>query len=131
VCRSLFYQDNNIPTANFILTESKADVLRLAKLPVVNKLGKEGYDGRGVQMLRVKEDLQNAFDRPGLLEDLIDFEKEISVIVARNEKGEVETFPAVEMVFHPEQNLVEYFICPGTNFKDDIPASGFNCKIGD
>lgn len=107
-----FYQDNNIPTANFILTESKADVLRLAKLPVVNKLGKEGYDGRGVQMLRVKEDLQNAFDRPGLLEDLIDFEKEISVIVARNEKGEVETFPAVEMVFHPEQNLVEYLFAP-------------------
>jgi 5-(carboxyamino)imidazole ribonucleotide synthase len=107
-----FYKDNNIPTAHFELTENKADVLRMAKLPVVNKLGKEGYDGRGVQVLRVKEDLQKAFDKPGLLEDLIDFEKEISVIVARNEKGEVETFPAVEMVFHPEQNLVEYLFAP-------------------
>jgi 5-(carboxyamino)imidazole ribonucleotide synthase len=107
-----FYKDNNIPTANFILTENKEDVLRLAELPVVNKLGKEGYDGRGVQILRVKEDLQKAFDKPGLLEDLIPFEKEISVIVARNEKGEIETFPAVEMVFHPEQNLVEYLFAP-------------------
>lgn len=107
-----FYKDNQIPTANFVLTENKEDVARLAKLPVVNKLGKEGYDGRGVQVLRVKEDLQKAFDKPGLLEDLIDFEKEISVIVARNEKGEIETFPAVEMVFHPEQNLVEYLFAP-------------------
>lgn len=107
-----FYQENNIPTANFVLTENKNDVIRLAKLPVVNKLGREGYDGRGVQVLRVKEDLQKAFDKPGLLEDLIDFEKEISVIVARNEKGSVETFPAVEMVFHPEQNLVEYLFAP-------------------
>lgn len=107
-----FYKDNNIPTANFVLTENKEDVARLAKLPVVNKLGKEGYDGRGVQVLRVKEDLQKAFDQPGLLEDLINFEKEISVIVARSEKGEIETFPAVEMVFHPEQNLVEYLFAP-------------------
>lgn len=107
-----FYLENNIPTANFVLTENKEDVLRLAKLPVVNKLGKEGYDGRGVQVLRVKEDLQKAFDKPGLLEELIPFEKEISVIVARNEKGEVQTFPAVEMVFHPEQNLVEYLFAP-------------------
>jgi 5-(carboxyamino)imidazole ribonucleotide synthase len=45
-----------------------------------------------------------------LLEKLIDFEKEISVIVARSENGELETYPAVEMVFHPEQNLVEYLL---------------------
>ncbi len=107
-----FYKENNIPTANFVLTENKADVLRLAKLPMVNKLGKEGYDGRGVQILRVKEDLQKAFDKPGLLEELIPFEKEISVIVARNEKDETITFPAVEMVFHPEHNLVEYLFAP-------------------
>lgn len=107
-----FYKDNNIPTANFILTENREDVSRLAKFPVVNKLGREGYDGRGVQILRVKEDLQKAFDAPGLLEDLIDFEKEIAVLVVRNEKGGIETFPAVEMVFHPEQNLVEYLFAP-------------------
>ena len=107
-----FYKNNNIPTANFVLTENKGDVLRLAKLPMVNKLGKEGYDGRGVQILRAEADLQKAFDKPGLLEELVPFEKEISVIVARNAKGEVETFPAVEMVFHPEQNLVEYLFAP-------------------
>ena len=107
-----FYKNNGIPTAAFVLTENKEDVARLAKFPMVNKLGKEGYDGRGVQILRGKEDLANAFDKPGLLEELVPFDKEISVIVARNEKGQVETFPPVEMVFHPEQNLVEYLFAP-------------------
>lgn len=108
-----FFKDHKIPTAEFILTESKADVLKQELyLPAVNKLGREGYDGRGVQLLRSKEDLSKAFDAPGLLEKLIDFEKEISVIVSRNEKGEVAAFPAVEMVFHPEANLVEYLFSP-------------------
>src|SRR5579859_6869882 len=104
-----FYQSHNIPTADFLVVENKQDVVsRKSFLPAVNKLGKEGYDGRGVQVLRTEKDLDSAFDAPGLLETLIDFEKEISVMVARNERGETQTFPAVEMVFHPEANLVEY-----------------------
>jgi 5-(carboxyamino)imidazole ribonucleotide synthase len=108
-----FYQEKKIPTADFILTENAADVRKNKNfLPAVNKLGKEGYDGRGVQILRNENDLSQAFDAPGLLEKLIDFEKEISVIVARNERGEIKTFPVVEMVFHPVQNLVEYLFAP-------------------
>ncbi|MBT1685357.1 5-(carboxyamino)imidazole ribonucleotide synthase [Dawidia soli] len=111
--QKIFYRDSGIPTAEFVLTENAEDVRRHADfLPAVNKLGREGYDGRGVQILRSEKDLANAFDAPGLLEKLIDFEKEISVIVARNEQGEVKTFPVVEMVFHPVQNLVEYLFAP-------------------
>lgn len=108
-----FFIDNEIPTARFILTESKEDVKKnLHFIPCVHKLGKEGYDGRGVQVLRRVEDLDKAFDAPGLLEEWIDFEKEIAVIVARNEKGDIHTYPPVEMVFHPEKNLVEYLFAP-------------------
>ncbi|BDD00343.1 5-(carboxyamino)imidazole ribonucleotide synthase [Persicobacter psychrovividus] len=108
-----FYQDNNIPTSPFILTQDRNEVMRHADfLPAVHKLGKEGYDGRGVQMLRQVEDLSKAFDKPGVLEKLIDFETEISVIVARNEDGQVRTFPAVELIYHPEANLVEYLFAP-------------------
>ncbi|HYG02596.1 MAG TPA: 5-(carboxyamino)imidazole ribonucleotide synthase [Chryseosolibacter sp.] len=110
-----FYKKNNIPTAPFLLTENAADVrANRAFLPAVNKLGREGYDGRGVQILRSESDLSKAFDAPGLLEKLIDFEKEISVIVARNEKGEIKCFPVVEMVFHPKHNLVEYLFAPAS-----------------
>lgn len=104
-----FYKKNGIPTAEFILTENRADVVKKKHfLPAVNKLGKEGYDGRGVQILRSETDLNKAFDASGFLEKLVPFEKEISVIIARNEQGEVKAFPPVEMAFHPEQNLVEF-----------------------
>ncbi len=108
-----FYKDNNIPTADFILTENLADLRNNVDfLPAVNKIGKGGYDGRGVQIMRQKQDVEKGFDAPGLLEKLVDFEKEISVIVARNEAGEIKAFPPVELVFHPEANLVEYLLAP-------------------
>ena len=108
-----FYIDNDIPTAGFVLVENKNDVMaHRSFLPAVNKLGKEGYDGRGVQMLRKAADLDKAFDAPGLLEKLIPFDKEIAVIVAQNEKGDIASYPAVEMEFHPKKNLVEYLFAP-------------------
>jgi 5-(carboxyamino)imidazole ribonucleotide synthase len=108
-----FYKNNGIPTAEFYLTENAQEVKSYRHfLPLVNKLGREGYDGRGVQLMRQENDFEKAWDAPGLVEKLIDFEKEISVIAARNERGEVKTFPAVEMVFHPEHNLVEYLFSP-------------------
>src|SRR5258706_10682338 len=108
-----FYASHGIPTATFVLTESRSDVMaNKSLLPAVQKLGREGYDGRGVQILRNESDLQRAFDAPGLLESLVEFEKEIAVIVARNAGGKVASYPAVEMVFHPEANLVEYLFSP-------------------
>ena len=111
--QKMFYQTNHIPTADFVLTENREDVVAHAHwLPVVNKLGSEGYDGRGVQVLRTLEDLGKAFDRPGLVEKWIDFEKELSVIVARNENGEMKCFPVVQLEYHPEANLVEFLFAP-------------------
>ncbi|WP_026946424.1 5-(carboxyamino)imidazole ribonucleotide synthase [Algoriphagus marincola] len=110
-----FYQKNGIPTADFILAADQEDVLRnKAFLPAVNKLGKDGYDGRGVQILRDESDLDKAFDAPGLLEKLIDFETEIAVTVARNEKGDLIAYPAVECAFHPTANLVEFLFAPAS-----------------
>jgi 5-(carboxyamino)imidazole ribonucleotide synthase len=108
-----FYQNHGIPTAEFVFVEDAVDVSNHASfLPAVNKLGREGYDGRGVQIMKTAADLTKAFDAPGLLEKLIPFEKEIAVIVARNTRGDVQSYPAVEMVFHPVQNLVEYLFAP-------------------
>lgn len=108
-----FFQDQGIPTAEFVLTANREDARRhIDFLPAVSKLGREGYDGRGVQILRSAGDLEKAFDVPGLLEKFVAFDKEISVIVARNEQGEIAAFPAVEMVFHKEANLVEYLFSP-------------------
>ncbi|MDG1275874.1 MAG: 5-(carboxyamino)imidazole ribonucleotide synthase [Algoriphagus sp.] len=108
-----FYKSNGIPTAEFILTADKAEVIHNVDfLPAVNKLGKEGYDGRGVQVLRSSADLDKAFDAPGLLEKLIDFDREIAVTVARNSNGDLEVYPSVECAFHPTANLVEFLFAP-------------------
>jgi len=108
-----FYKDNQIPTSDFVLTANKEEVFAHKDLlPAVHKLGKEGYDGRGVQLLKAASDMDKAFDAPGLLEKWIDFEKELAVIVARNERGELRTFPTVECAFHPVHNLVEFLFSP-------------------
>lgn len=60
--------------------------------------------------MRTKEDLAKAFDAPSVLEELIDFEKELSVIVARNASGQIVSYPAVECEFNPEANLVELLL---------------------
>ena len=126
-----FYEDHQIPTAEFHLVENAKGVAAHKDfLPAVNKLGREGYDGRGVQIIRTESDLEKAFDAPGLLEKLIPFQKEIAVIVARNERGDVKTFPAVEMIFHPLQNLVEYLFAPATLDEKILKeAEGISRKI--
>jgi 5-(carboxyamino)imidazole ribonucleotide synthase len=43
---------------------------------------------------------------------MIPFEKEISIIVARNENGEMAVYPAVECEFSEEANLVEFLFAP-------------------
>ncbi len=108
-----FYKSNRLPTADFVLIENREELRQKTDLlPAVNKLGKEGYDGRGVQIIRNEMEVELGFDAPGLLETLVDFEKEISVIVSRNEQGQVSTFPVVELVFHPTANLVEFLFSP-------------------
>ncbi|MEY4383475.1 MAG: 5-(carboxyamino)imidazole ribonucleotide synthase [Bacteroidota bacterium] len=108
-----FFKENGFPTADFRLTENQSDLAQnIDFLPAFHKLGKGGYDGKGVQLIATASDISKGFDAPGLLEKAIDFEKELAVIVARNPDGEIKTFPTVEMVFHPEQNLVEFLISP-------------------
>ncbi len=114
-----FYLDNNLPTAPFELVDKKSEITHyIDRLPFVNKLGEGGYDGRGVQVIRSEEDFHKAFDEPSLIEELVDFEKELAVIVARNENGECKTYPVVEMAFHPEANLVEYLFSPANISKE-------------
>lgn len=107
-----FYVDNRIPTSPFQLCDSLEEVKEKAVFPIVQKMRKGGYDGKGVQLLKSSSDLEEAFDVPSLLEEMIDFEKEISVIVARNEKGEIKTYPTCEQEFNPEANLVEFLFSP-------------------
>jgi 5-(carboxyamino)imidazole ribonucleotide synthase len=114
-----FYEKIKVPSSSFSLFNSKQEIILAVEsgkqqIPFVQKLRKGGYDGRGVSIIRSKDDLINLLDGASVVEHLVDIEKEISAIVARNEPGEVKCHPTVEMEFNPNANLVEKLICPST-----------------
>ena len=130
-----FYEKIKVPSSSFSLFNSKQEILSAVEsgklqLPFVQKLRKGGYDGRGVSIIRSKDDLINLLDGASVVEHLVDIEKEISAIVARNERGEVKCHPTVEMEFNPNANLVEKLICPSTlASKIEKEAEGIAIKI--
>jgi 5-(carboxyamino)imidazole ribonucleotide synthase len=108
-----FYINNSFPTAEFKMTKNLNEALQNVDfLPFVQKLRKGGYDGKGVIAMQSKTELESGFDAPCVLEKFVDLEKELSVIVARNESGETKCFPLVEQEFNPEANLVEFLFSP-------------------
>jgi 5-(carboxyamino)imidazole ribonucleotide synthase len=111
--QKLFYKAHGIPTSDFVLVENAVKLKNeLGADKKVQKLRRGGYDGRGVQVLNGKENIDKVFDQPSVLEDLVDIDKELAVIVARNERGDVVSYPVVDMEFNPVANLVEYLYSP-------------------
>jgi 5-(carboxyamino)imidazole ribonucleotide synthase len=115
--QKLFYRDHDIPTADFsrfAYTSEIKDAVKHGGLnyPFVWKSARFGYDGTGVKVVRNEKDLVDLPNVECIAETLIPFKNELAVIVARNEKGDLRTYPVVEMEFHPEANQVEYVICP-------------------
>jgi len=108
-----FYKDNDIATAPFFLIENRNEISSyITEMPFMQKMRIGGYDGKGVTVLKTEDDILTSFDAPSVLEQFVDFEKELSVIVARNEAGEVTSFPVVEQEFNSEANLIEFLISP-------------------
>ncbi|RYD55499.1 MAG: 5-(carboxyamino)imidazole ribonucleotide synthase [Sphingobacteriales bacterium] len=102
------------------------------KLPACLKLCRDGYDGRGVMILKSEQDIAGAFDKPSVLEDLASIKYEIAVIVSRNTKGEVSTFDPVMMIFDNERNILDYQLCPANISKEqEKKAREMAAKIGE
>ena len=113
ILQKQFYKSLQIPTADFVVTQNKNELINHSDFfPAVHKLAMGGYDGRGVQVLNTKEQIDKGFDAPSVLEKKITIHKEIAQIVAMNEKGEAALYPAVDMVFDPHLNLLDYQISP-------------------
>ena len=83
ILQKQYYQRYEIPTAEFVITKNLQELdSRKNFLPAVHKLGEGGYDGRGVQVLETIEDVGKGFDKPSVLEKLVNIHKEIALIVA-------------------------------------------------
>jgi 5-(carboxyamino)imidazole ribonucleotide synthase len=116
-----FYKEKGIKSPEFLVTENVEQLKTLQSFfPAVHKIALGGYDGRGVQLLRTKEDMENGFNAPSVLEKLIEIRKEIAVMVAMNDAGETALYPAAEMVFNPALNLLDFQISPAEVEKDTL-----------
>ncbi|MEP6682691.1 MAG: 5-(carboxyamino)imidazole ribonucleotide synthase [Parafilimonas sp.] len=114
-----FYQLNQIPSPDFIITQNKSELKNnIDFLPAVHKIGQGGYDGKGVQVLRNENAIKKGFDAPSVLEKMVDIQKEIAIIVAMNDKKETAVYPAAEMIFDPQLNLLDYQVSPS-----DLPKN--------
>lgn len=114
-----FYKRNGIPTSDFRLVDNSETILRGIEsgeitFPFVQKLRKGGYDGRGVAVISHDGHLSKLLSGASVVEEKVAISKEISVIVARNKRGEVKCYPLVEMAFAPDVNLVDELICPAS-----------------
>ncbi|MBB6370670.1 5-(carboxyamino)imidazole ribonucleotide synthase [Chryseobacterium shigense] len=111
ILQKQFYKAHDIPSPEFEVMDGSSDEIKMP-LPFVQKMNTGGYDGKGVQVIRTAEDMKNLWVQDSVLEKLVDIDKELSVIVARNETGETKTFPVTEMVADPKLNLLDFNICP-------------------
>lgn len=99
-----FCRDNGIPHPRFEVAEDEAGILAKGEAfgaPFLVKTSRGGYDGKGQRRVETLGDLPAAAKALGgaggvVLEELVPFVREVSVIAARDEKGNVLTFPVFE-----------------------------------
>ena len=129
ILQKQFYEENRMPSPEFEIMDGSEDEIKI-QLPFVQKLNTGGYDGKGVQLIRTTQDWKNLWIQESVLENLVDIDKELSVIIAKNENGEIKTFPVTEMVADPKLNLLDFNICPAdisdeTQKQIDVIANRF------
>ncbi len=82
--------------------------------PAILKTVAFGYDGKGQQKINSREDFDEIWDassaREMVLEGMVDFEKEISVLVARGADGAIATFPVCENLH--QNHILDLTIAP-------------------
>ncbi len=112
-----FLSENNIPVPEFIKIENIDDVkegLKNFGYPALLKARRDAYDGRGNFKINSEDEIKTAFDyfkgQKLMLEKFVPFKMEVSVIAARNTKGQIKTFPLVENIH--EDNILRETIAP-------------------
>ena len=123
-----FLEELKIPTAKFAKVTSLKDVMRVAKIfgyPFMLKARKDAYDGRGNALIENEKDiekgLQKLKDRDLYIERFVEFEKELAVMVAKNIKGEIETYPVVQTIH--KDNICDTVIVPAQISKKQFDSA--------
>ncbi|HTK07249.1 MAG TPA: 5-(carboxyamino)imidazole ribonucleotide synthase [Ktedonobacteraceae bacterium] len=118
-----FLSERAIPVAPFLSVASHTDIEQVAArwgYPLVLKAKKDAYDGRGNARINRAEEIDAAMEKLGdrelYIEQCINLEKELGVMIGRNEQGDIVTYPVVEMIHARD-------ICQDVLVPADIPAN--------
>ncbi len=118
-----FLTENNIGVAEFVKIESLEDLKEKISnfgFPCLLKARRDAYDGRGNYKIDSEQEIEKAFEyfkgQNIMLEKFVDFKMEVSVIAARNTKGQITAFPLVENIH--EENILKITIAPGRVSKE-------------
>jgi len=124
-----FLSENELPVSQFYEITSLDDLREKIKelgLPVLLKSRRDAYDGRGNFKISSSDEVEKAylhFDGKSLMvEKFVDFKMEVSVIAARNTRGEIATYPLVENIH--EDNILRMTIAPARVSDDVIRNAG-------
>ena len=124
-----FLSENKLPVSQFYEITSLNDLrkkIRELGLPVLLKVRRDAYDGRGNFKITSENEIEKAyqhFDGKSLMiEKFVDFKMEVSVIAARNTKGEIIAYPLVENIH--EDNILKMTIIPARVSENVISNAG-------
>jgi len=98
-----FLQSSGFPVTDFRHIKTTGDLEKAVReigVPAILKTAGFGYDGKGQARIKSAEDLKNAFEnlnnQESVLEAFVDFEKEVSVVAARDERGNFVHYGVIE-----------------------------------
>lgn len=94
-------------------------------LPALLKTRRFGYDGKGQAPLREESDMRRAWEavdgRPSVLEAVVPFERELSILAVRGRTGETAFYPLVENVHRG--GILRRSLCPAPGVTPDLQAA--------
>ncbi|HEX8248046.1 MAG TPA: 5-(carboxyamino)imidazole ribonucleotide synthase [Pyrinomonadaceae bacterium] len=98
-----FLSRNGFPVTPFRHIKTAEDLRNAAReigVPAILKTAGFGYDGKGQTKIKAFEEIENAFanlkNQEAVLEAFVEFEKEISVVCARDRRGNFAHYGVIE-----------------------------------
>ncbi len=117
-----FLKKNGIPTAEFISVVTQQDIEKAGEkfgYPLLLKARTDAYDGKGNYLVKNKSDIEKGMKklegRILYVEKFVPFTKELAIMVARNTKGEIKTYPVTQTIH--KDNICDTVIVPSLTSK--------------
>jgi 5-(carboxyamino)imidazole ribonucleotide synthase len=115
-----FFRNLKIPTPNFFQIRSRAaleESIKKLGFPTVLKTRRLGYDGKGQYVIKKKSDIEVAWQalktQDLILEEFVDFDRELSIVSVRDRQGSIAFYPVVENQHHA--GILRLSLAPAPN----------------